>query len=326
MKLSFYTIKQYENTGNTVPDYVKTASVDELSNNRLDSRANVWMHALNYYTTDDPQQKTSIETIKKHAKYFGNDKDVEAIATTFNKIASESVNPDDYVISGNGINAYPVRSRAEWEAAYSFLKKNANALPKKFKTKMAAKLLKKADAYLISVQDEHSLLKYASLGLPLDDSVIAQLYRRSEMLNEPSLVKLAETIDANPESLTNQEFCDNLVDFIQEVDGKYAEFVPNFYNEFILPPDDAVYTVSIKQAADLVNDMVKMKTGTVYSKDQLADITYNDISSLFGESVADDVSSGIAIDVDKLADVLAELPLPDASSFDEFMQSKEQPA
>ncbi len=324
MKLSFYTIKQYENAGYEVPEYVKTASVDELSSNKLDSRANIWMHALNYYTTDNIDDKISMNLIEKRANYFGNKEDINELNNAFCKIASDTINADDFAIASNGIYEYPVRSREEWQAANEFLHKNASVLPKQFKTRMAAKLLQKAAEFFVSVNDENSLMKFASLGLPLDDSVISQLYRRSELFDEPELVKLAEAINLNPESLNNVNFCDKLVDFIQDVDTKHASLFPAIYDDgYLLPPDDAVYTVSLKQAADLVDSVVSTKTGSVYSKDQLKLVKYAELKELFGDDVASEVYDGLnSCDVDKLADVIQELPLPDAEVFDVYMKNK----
>jgi hypothetical protein len=62
-----------------------------------------------------------------------------------------------------------------------------------------------------------------------------------------------------------------------------------------------------------------MQTGNIYEKEQLAKLAREDVEGLFGTDFANEVCTGLEVDSEKIADVAATLPRPDAELLEQLL-------
>ena len=82
----------------------------------------------------------------------------------------------------------------------------------------------------------------------------------------------------------------------------------------------ATRTAEQFEAAGEVEAHCAMTSGTVYDKGSLSKLALDDLRSLFGTDFAKEVSTGLDLDVEKLAEVAHTLPRPEAELFDNLCQ------
>ena len=119
----------------------------------------------------------------------------------------------------------------------------------------------------------------------------------SAALGPDQLIKLATTVD--------------MFDRETRLVGKYTDNVPR--------PEDVIFKLTLKEARAGVNDACATTSGKIYDRTDFERIKVADIQALFGDKMVYEVSNGISVDPEKLAELASTLPRPDAETFDQLM-------
>ncbi len=215
-------------------------------------------------------------------------------------------------------NAQEVKTAAEYIYTYRdrFSFKDRHA--------MAKRVLEKAARYGASLSGRREFLeKQAGMGACDPASVVRMLKDRAKFADLPALkeqlCKLAATIEGSPKQALHP---DNLVSLAETVDGldrglrltgKYSESVPR--------PEDVIFATVFSKTAEEVASLVSTTSGRAYRKEDFGKLALDDLKSLFGNALADEVRQGVdRVDIEKLAEIVPTLPRGDAVLFDQLMQ------
>jgi hypothetical protein len=328
-----------------MPEYVKSASVSETfspqgltANSYADiigkrfpvhTKAACYVSALYFIENQSQLPKSAkalvADRISKVAKQHGIFDDIQKAVHRSSELAKQAtaISDDDYVIPEE--RRYPIKNAAEVRAAASYLDRYRSEFPLKDRMDMAARVLRKAAELQVDLGDlEESLHKQAGLGTYDSREVANQLNFRMVMAPEGSvreaLFKVSNEILANPQLAANpgaiREMASS-IDFLDRAAGIK-------YGSTIRPPEDFMFEVLFKSATELVKNSFATSSGSVYSKDQLSELTRDDVADMWGEKVASDCESGIKLDVEKLATLVSSLPWREALLLDEYMRGHGQ--
>ena len=110
---------------------------------------------------------------------------------------------------------------------------------------------------------------------------------------------------------------------------KLAAFVDTFdrangivqdYGHSVARPEDVLFTVTEKTAAQVKAAHVPMTSGNIYKVADLQAVKLDSIRDWMGSEFADEVSvGGLHVNMDKLAELLPTLPRGDAEHFDRLL-------
>jgi hypothetical protein len=68
-----------------------------------------------------------------------------------------------------------------------------------------------------------------------------------------------------------------------------------------------------------MSSLCAMQTGNIYDKGQLSKLAREDVEGLFGTDFANEVCTGLEVDVEKIAEIAATLPRPDAELLEQLL-------
>ena len=219
--------------------------------------------------------------------------------------------------TGNKSRSYPLRNGDEVKAAASWIEKFAGDLNFHDRKVIASKILDKAAEFGANLSNAETLNKYAANGLVSRVKAANMLFDRAKALktlNKDSNVQELLAKTAQKVLQDNSSDMDKAASIIDSVDKTYK--LKSLGNASDL------YSLSIKQASDMLSDNVQLTNGSVYKKAELDNINLDEIKGVFGEDFADRVSSGgLFVDSEKLAEELATFPRNDANLFDKLVGS-----
>jgi hypothetical protein len=112
----------------------------------------------------------------------------------------------------------------------------------------------------------------------------------------------------------------DLASVIDEFDRNHH--LLNKYSAVIPPPERVLFEVTYEQLQKIAADSVTTLTGSVYDLEQFAKLSTTDFRNLFGDELAEQVSTGLQLDPAKVAELVGTLPRPDAVIFDDLMASQ----
>ncbi len=134
--------------------------------------------------------------------------------------------------------------------------------------------------------------------------------------------KLAESVRSAPSLLLDPGTLVKLAATVYEVDMGLG-IRPEGYGEAVPRPEDVLFEASFTKTAAALTERVATTSGTVYTKQALAGLPLSELRAVFGDDFADEVKSGAdpesAIDPEKMAEVVATLPRPEAELLDRLM-------
>lgn len=214
------------------------------------------------------------------------------------------------------INAKEVQAAAEyletWRDRFVFKDRHA----------MAKRILEKVAKYGAAVKNREFLEKQAGMGVCDPDRVVAMLQDRARLAKLPALkerlIKTAESVQSQPRVALTPDSLVELTHLVDTVDrhlglyGRYTDGVPR--------PEDVIFSATFSKAASEVAESCALTTGKVYKKADFAKVSLDAVESLFGTEFAAEVKRGLGgVDPEKMAELAATLPFPDAQLLDHLM-------
>lgn len=338
-----------------LPDYVKTADVDDAfpaqtrqlpatvfgdAHTRsfaVHTKAACWLAAVDF---EEQRARFSAKyaarveaAITKAASAWGILPDVERVrnaATAMRQTSLEKLADSEFALVrqlGNQVERqYPLRNAAEVAAAAAWLHKYAAEFPRRDRQKIAQRIVDRCDdtGAAIDSATREFLDKVAGYGVPDCRQFGAAIVQRSNMIGNPTLARellkvaglLHSAVDGQPLS---PDVLDGMLDNLDVLDRNY-KFTARYGRDLTLP-EEACYTVGLHKAAETLRDVVQLTSGHVYTKDALAELPLSSVTDVFGEDIAAQCSSdGLFVDREKLAEVAAVLPRPDAMTLHSLLQ------
>jgi len=208
---------------------------------------------------------------------------------------------------------YPLRSPDELKVAAWWLAKNANALNLPERRDLAGRILEKAAEYSISLPEE--IEKYAGQGVADLEVLSDNLIKRAELvkisrLHTPAkrrktaqhLEDLVQIISVTPNASSSPESLDKVAAVVQFVDNEYG-LSKHYADGYLDAPDIAAYPLSTKTGAEIEKYAFQIGTD-VYDIRDFERLKIADIINTLGNEYAEVMSSGLALDHEKIATVL----------------------
>jgi hypothetical protein len=278
--------------------------------------------------------------LDKFAEYWGINNILEKATTKHASFQAENVGalPDSSFAfvwvgdDGHGnttqTRRYPMRNDLEVKAAASWFNQYLPEIREQYgfldRQTVANKILDKAAQMHVELpRYEDTLEKAAGRGW-CDPAAAANLIRNrikvGHRVDQPvaaALEKLADSVEHTPSMFMDPASTANLAETVDQFDRTYH--VLNKYSESVPAPEDVFFRATYKEAGEMVKDACTTTTGSVYSTQDFAKISTSDIRNLFGDEMAQEVTTGLKVDPEKLATIVATLPRPDAQLFDRLL-------
>lgn len=222
----------------------------------------------------------------------------------------------------------PLRNVPETKAACDWLLTNRDVLTFDDKRRIADKILTKAAEFGIKLDEQmHELEKLAGMGACSGKDAAKLIRTRINVLGhmhkpntlQMELEKLAQLCESAPRAFQHFAILTKIADMVDEFDRKHG--LVQKYDDIIERPEDVLFAVTEKAAADLSNELIgNTLTGLYYKKADLENLPIRDLVDVLGQDFANEVtSSSFQLDTEKLAGIIPTLPLGDAEQFDEVV-------
>lgn len=278
------------------------------------------------------------DRLNMYAKHWGIEPDILAIKEKYANLRKTGTAdlPDSafaWVWAGNGEKErrYPLRNATEVKAAAHWLRQYRDQLHYEDRQRIAEKILDKAAEFGAAFADDldELLEKTAGRGVYDPEKVASMIRDRVKIGHKVpenvrnGMLKMAGEIESNPmlaeDPTSSIELCKTVDQFDREykIVGKYAAQIPR--------PEDVIFAGTIKSAEHFVKNACCMVTGSIYDKSQFSSLSPSAVRNVLGNDIAQAVTTGIRIDPEKMAEVAATLPAPDAETFDRLMSEVGQP-
>lgn len=220
---------------------------------------------------------------------------------------------------------YPMRNALEVKAAADWLATNRDALPFDDRRVIADRILEKAASFGADVSNHrYELEKMAGVGMCAASDAVKMVRRRVACIpptklpaaERDEMLKVAEIIERDPERMYHNSPLVKLAGVIDAFDQKHG--LRRHYGADLERPEDVLFAVTSKVAADLSNELVGSPlTGNYYKRADLQQVPVRDLTDALGADFVEAVSAANAfVDTEKLANIVPTLPLSDAKLFD----------
>lgn len=341
------------------PDFVKNASAEQLQPSPdmprhvyADMRgktypchtpAATWMSALFFTDKAAKLNKTAADVsaiqsrIHDAARYFGILGQVLALEEKAAADKTQTVQQlpdDDFAIVWVGENGskerhWPLRNATEVKFAAAHFAKFRDDFVFADRHVIAEKILEKAAAYDADISEQVHILSlsagHGACAAKVASDMLrerAVMVRRSNAAAGQELAKLADAVDANPETARTQNMRLKLAEAVDAFDRENK--LERLYGDGGLErPEEVLFAVTEKAARDFMSNNVETTTGNVYAIDDLEKLAVEDVRNWLGDEFADAVSAGgVYMDRDKLAAIVPTLDRGMAGMLDRLMQEK----
>jgi hypothetical protein len=130
----------------------------------------------------------------------------------------------------------------------------------------------------------------------------------------------AAALRLNPAPVHNAGNLQKLAAFVDAFDRENG--IVQDYGYSVPRPEDILFTITEKTAAQVKESHVPMTSGNIYKVADLQSVKLGDIRDWMGSDFADEVSvGGLHVNMDKLAELLPTLPRGDAEHFDRLLST-----
>lgn len=224
---------------------------------------------------------------------------------------------------------FPLRNGKEVQAAAQWFSTYTPQLREQFhfsdRQTIARRILDKAAEFASALSSElqDSLEKVAGVGLGVP-AEIAQLLRNRCLAGQgvaktarEGMLKLASQMELQPVTFVDPTFLGSVAETVDLFDRSYG--LLNKYSERLPAPEDVIFAATARKMSEVRDTSITTITGATYTVEQLQKLSVSSVRDLFGDEVADAVTTGLRLDVQKLAEVATTLPLPDARMLDDLM-------
>jgi len=221
---------------------------------------------------------------------------------------------------------YPMRNVPEVKTAAVWLRDHRDELPFEDRRQIANKILEKAAEFGAGLPEHRYMLeKTAGLGACSGKDAAKLIRTRifaAGSTHRPSQVqqeleKLAKLCEESPQAIHHFSSLTKIASIVDQFDHEHG--LQGKYDDVIERPEDVLFAVTAKAAADVDDDIVgNVLTGNYYKKADLQTLPIRDLADNLGDDFAQEVSTaGAWVDIEKLASIVPTLPLGDAELFDE---------
>jgi hypothetical protein len=298
--------------------------------------AETWLSSLFFtekrseYTTKEASWVD--ERLAKSASHFGIKAHCDAIRvrhTELYKDASDQL-PDSqfaYVwvdeATGAKTRRMPLRNVNEVKAAADWFLQYRDSFAFNDRHVVADKILKRATDLGTDLEDAYEPLEqHACRGMSTGKHVAAAIRTRARLAKESAtrerLTKLADATENLPSLAVNRDMQFKIAQVLDEVDKAIG--LSGRYTENILRPEEACFGVTITKVAEWRDSHCATTTGSIYAMKDFERVPLDDLHAVFGDDIVDAVRSGLHVDPEKMAEVAATLPQPDAHLFDQLLR------
>jgi hypothetical protein len=328
------------------PDWVKSASVDEICGNQIPAhlyadpaahlypthtKAATWA-SLAFFLDNRaafPLRHAEIvlDRLVKAARFQG----IGAYADELIAKSAELNRHDDarltddafaYVASGPDgpirrlrvINPLEVKAAAEW------LHRHRDEIAYPDRQKIARRVLVKAAEFGVGLGEHDDFLeKTAGFGGCSCAQAVATVRQRVTLARHrhgdiaAGLEKLAAQLEADPADTRRPDTLSKLAHTLEQAD----RILRVEYGGKVQRPEDVLFSLTRKAASALAAGHILSPSGTVYATGDLGRLRVKQLRDHMGDEVADgSTSDGIHVDPEKLAELLPTFTRGDAEMFD----------
>jgi hypothetical protein len=319
------------------PPYVKSASATQRCGNEgmeaslfanprqrqypCHTPAATWLSAAFYYNSKEAAAPQVERVIHDAATFFRILPDIERLKTAAQAEAPQLTDDDYgliYEVDGDTRRAYPLRNALEVKAAAAWLQQHRDALRFVDRHTIATKILKKADQFGASLGEHATIIdRMAGDGCCSAKEAAVLLMTRAHLLAgrdqaaAQELKKTAEAIRQEPRVTRDPGLLLKLATAVDDLDKKFGI---TDYSDLLPRVEDALFSVTVKEASSVVNDYIQLPTGEIYDRNDVAQLRTEDIRNYCGSALADRLNDdGFHISAEKAASVLPQLPREDAA-------------
>lgn len=293
------------------------------------SSAAFFMEKLSHWPVADA---TAIwDRIKQAAAYWNIDPQVEQLAAAMTKSAEAVLLSDaDYaLVWGDGEakqRHYPLRNGEEVKAASAWLERYRDDFTLEDRQQIAGKVLVKAASFNVTPDNNEYLCRTAGFGYCTQQQLAAcwekraNLVRRQQPTYADRATAIAAAVLATPIDFRDHDMRVKLAVLLDQFDTETK--LNKLYGDGLERPEDQIFQITEKVAAETAQSYVATTSGSVYEKAAMSTIPLEELRGWLGDDVADAVAiAGCHLDTEKLAAVISTLPRPDAQVFDRLAAS-----
>jgi hypothetical protein len=299
--------------------------------------ASTWMSSAFFadkracYSSRDAEKVE--ERLIKAAKYHGIAGELEQIfdkAAKYNSNDKEALADDSFAYvwkRDDGVTErhLPLRNKHEVKCAAEYILTHRDEFIYTDRQVMAKKVLVKASEFGADIGDTVDYLeKQSGIGVCSGAVAAGLLDNRAGLTNNPAdkeqLKQAAAALRLNPAPVHNAGNLQKLAAFVDAFDRENG--IVQDYGYSVPRPEDILFTITEKTAAQVKESHVPMTSGNIYKVADLQSVKLGDIRDWMGSDFADEVSvGGLHVNMDKLAELLPTLPRGDAEHFDRLLST-----
>lgn len=348
-----HAIKQKYNA----PDFVKSASMKDItppadSDNfyeiladpiRLQypchTKAATWVSAACFADNQDkfpePQRELIGMNIEKFAKFHGILPEVEAIISQRNRrikqASMKEVVPDDQYailqeVNGKQIKAGLMRNPSELKKAAAWLIENRNEMPLENCTDIASRIIKRAEALNVSLEENRRLEQLTGKGIRPSSDIAQCLHERASIVaprNKEASVKmhqLATIFEQKPYRAGSMEMYKTAC-AIDKFDQSCGLTAMRTRGEIPFP-EEVCYEVTSSDFRKFASENVRLQTGDIYALENVSRVPRIDFEARLGKDLTDECYQGLHFDKEAALNILPTLPRPMAEDVVKLLRSQ----
>lgn len=333
-------VKQSDIRQAMAPGYLERTAYADYFNKEFPchTKAATWVSALYFFEkrgTLDPKQAEQVEQrLSDFANYHRIKNAYDSLKQQHEELHKEAaLNDDDYAYVWESENGQlerrcPLRNNLEVKTAAEWFQEYRDHWLFSDRQKIATRILKKADALGVRFEPltELFLQRQSGRGVPQPKEVVAMIHNRARLIDHPDfkqqVLKLAEVVETTPQFALGPDNLEKLAATIDTID-RYTGIVRK-YSSAVPRPEDVLFRVTYKEAQAAVDDSCTLTTGSIYNKQAFGALKLNDVGDLFGDDFAREVSSGVSVDPEKMAELAHTLPMGEAEMLDRLMSAHGQ--
>lgn len=239
-----------------------------------------------------------------------------------------------YEEGGQTKKAFPLRNAKEVLAASEVFCEHHTKLAFDVKSQMARNILAKMVEYGAMVKDVDLLSKCAGYGFTSAQHIAEAWQQRAVLLRAtaPNMAKqaaaVAESVLAAGVDARDTSARLKMASLMDTID-KQNKLVGFYASADLERPEDVMFGISYKKAAEISTNSVRLVTGDTFEMASLEKLSTDAITNWLGDAFTESVKEDLSdrVDIEKLAAIAATLPRPDAVTFKAMLaEAGEKPA
>lgn len=231
---------------------------------------------------------------------------------------------EDFALVRGSSRVWPLTSPAQVKEAAEQLRAQVDSFTFEERNRAATRIVEKAASYGVTFPENLSEFvdRQAGNGVCNPDDAVRAVRARATLVKSAAvreaLTKLASSLEGDKRRFFHP---DNLVHLATVLDGvDRANHLTAGYGPAFRRPEDVLFSATFGKAAAELDNRCVLVTDTVYRKEAFAKLALAEVRDLLGDEVAEEVRRGLEVDPEKMAEVAAALPRPDAELLDRMME------